>query len=78
MRAIAARGSGEGDLGEESQECSGGGKEKVLMSKRVTVKGEPSSGLGEGKVIFETTRKKQRREEKRKGEKSAVQCGDKA
>lgn len=33
MRAIAARGSGEGDLGEEIQECSRGDKEKVLMSK---------------------------------------------
>lgn len=78
MRAIAARGSGEGDLGEEIQECSGGDKEKVLTSKGVTVKGEPSSGLGEGKVIIETRRKKQRREGKTKGEKSAVPCGDKA
>lgn len=49
MRAIAVRGSGEGDLGEEIQECSGGDKEKVLMSKRVTVKGETIQWTRRGK-----------------------------
>lgn len=55
----------EGDLGEEIQECSGGGKEKVSVSKRVTVKGESSSGLGEGGVRIERRRKKERGEKKR-------------
>lgn len=49
MRAIAVRGSGEGDLGEEIQECSEGDKEKVLMSKRVTVKGETIQWTRRGK-----------------------------